>query len=260
MHELAHVVQQGGAGTGIRNALKIGPAGDTHEREAERFAETAVAEMPGPLTPKFSPRSSAALSLQRDQCKKSDDHIPTGPLTPPPFDFDCEPSPATLAAVRAVPGVPPTILGITETSMVDQSLTFTEGGGSRCTAAVNSYATLQNTNFLYTKAGDHPDGTEITPAGRACKEGRRVAKVLRVTDKGAETLKLGEKEHCEDHKSAFTLSHSKYNQAIKELQGAYCAAGTHRRVGRYAGRSSKNGSKIEPESISTSGRQSQSVC
>src|ERR1035438_1570583 len=110
--------------------------------------------------------------------------------------------------------------------MVDQGLTFTEGKGSRCTAAVNSYATLQNTNFLYTKAGDHPDGTEITPAGRACKEGTRVAKVLRVTDKGAETLKLGEKEHCEDHKLAFTLSHSKYNQAIKELEGAYCAAGT----------------------------------
>ena len=226
VHELAHVVQQGDAGTGIRSALKIGPAGDTHEREAERFAETVVAETPGLLAPEFSPRSSAALSLQRDQCKKSDDHIPTGPLTPPPFNFDCEPSPATLAAVRAVPGVPPTILGITETSMVDQGLTFTEGKGSRCTAAVNSYATLQNTNFLYTKAGDHPDGTEITPAGRACKEGTRVAKVLRVTDKGAETLKLGEKEHCEDHKLAFTLSHSKYNQAIKELEGAYCAAGT----------------------------------
>jgi hypothetical protein len=259
VHELAHVVQQGDAGTGIRSALKIGPAGDTHEREAERFAETVVAETPGPLAPEFSPRSSAALSLQRDQCKKSDDHIPTGPLTPPPFNFDCEPSPATLAAVRAVPGVPPTILGITETSMVDQQLTFTEGKGSRCTAAVKSYATLQNTNFLYTKAGDHPDGTEITPAGRACKKDTQVAKVLRVTDKGAEILKLGEKEHCEDHK----LSRSAIANTIrrsKNLKVHTAPPGRRPWVDRYAGRSSKNGSKIEPESISTSGIKSQSVC
>ena len=227
VHELAHVVQQGDAGSGSQSGLKVGPSGDLYEREAVRFAETVVADSSDP-TPQFLPRSSAAISLQRDQCKKSDDHIPAGPFTPPQFDFDCEPAPASLAAVRAVPGVPPSILGITGTTMLDQTFEtpIKELSGGRCNAKVNSYATLKRGDFLYTKAGDHPNGSETTPAGRACREGTVVAKVLRVTDKGAETLKQGETEHCEDDKLAFTLSHGRYNQALKELEGAFCANGT----------------------------------
>jgi hypothetical protein len=78
------------------------------------------------------------------------------------------------------------------------------------------------TNHVYTKAGTYDDGTEVTPPGRACPQGRTVAKRLRVTEAMASKIRQGEVEHCEDKRLAYALSIGKFNQAIKDLEGEYC--------------------------------------
>jgi hypothetical protein len=46
-HELTHVVQQGGQGDAARARLRVAPAGDRHEREADRVARDVAGRTPG---------------------------------------------------------------------------------------------------------------------------------------------------------------------------------------------------------------------
>jgi hypothetical protein len=134
----------------------------------------------------------------------------------------CDPSPETLAAVRAFPGVPPTILGVTEAAFGGQSISFQEKKAMRCKATVAQENALSITHSLYTKAGTYDDGTEVSASGRPCS-GRTVQKKLHITDAVAQKIKAGEVEHCEDKKYAFSISAAKFNQAINDLAASeYC--------------------------------------
>ncbi len=230
-HELAHVVQQGEDATVVPQHLTIAPTGDQYEQEADRAAE-AVSRADAPAVGAVADRAlkplsrlKLNLSLQRQPCKKEDDTIVTGPLPTQLPNIKCEPRPETLAAVRAVPGVPPTILGVTASVAGGQKIEFQELRASKCKATILSDDTLTFGNFLYTKAGIYDNGTEVTPPGRACPQGKTIATRLRVTEPMAQKLRLGEIEHCEDKKLAFALSMGKYNQAIRDLAGEYCPGG-----------------------------------
>ncbi len=239
-HELAHVVQQREGATAMPESLKIAPRQDCYEQEADQTAkavtrESAPAgralisqwsgadEWSADLAP-FMSRFKSGLSLQRQPCSKADDRIVTGPLTTQLPNIKCEPSPEKLETVRAVPKVPPTIMGVTESTTEGQEIEFRELKASKCKATVLKYATLNFGPFMYAKAGTYEIGTEVTPAHRACPEGKTIAKRLLITEEGAKTLRWGEIEHCEDQKLAFALSMGKYDQAIKDLEGEYCAA------------------------------------
>jgi hypothetical protein len=131
-------------------------------------------------------------------------------------------TPATLQKVRAA-DVSPNILGVTESGFVTNQMGFKELPGSRCQAQV-VHAAEPIVNFsIYVGEGDFADGTEKTTSGPCA--GKVVARTLRITKEGAKKLRQGEAEHCEDAKLAFALSWGKYNQASKDLEGDYCAAG-----------------------------------
>ncbi len=229
-HELAHVVQQRGAAAGGGATLTIAPAGDRFEQEADRVANAVTAGgmsvgAKSTSLPQISSTLRSALTLQRQPCKRADDKIVTGPLPTRLPAITCDPTPATLQQVRAVPDVPPTVLGVTERAVSNDQLTFQELKASKCNARVDHYAEIKITQSIYTKDGTFDDGTEKTPHGRACPEGQTVAKRMLVTLEAAKKLKQGEAEHCKDAKLAFALSWGKFNQASKDLEGEYCAAG-----------------------------------
>jgi hypothetical protein len=232
-HELMHVMQQRESTVGLSPKLTIAPPGDAFEQEADRFADAVAGGTPNildtqlPVVVAFSSHPSAAFTLQRQSCNPADDKIKTGALPTQLPAIECAPTPATLQQVRAVPGVPPTILGVTESGFVTDQIQFEELKASKCKAQV-LHAAEPKVNFsIYVKEGDFADGTEqtpTTPPSRPCA-GKVVARTLRITAEGAKKLRQGEAEHCEDAKLAFALSWGKYNQASKDLEGEYCAAG-----------------------------------
>ncbi len=235
-HELTHVVQQRGATAGGEATLTIAASVDRFEQDADRAAnavtagEAGVGGTPIPGITKFPSYAKPALVVQRKQCNRADDQIVTGPLPTQLPAITCAPTPATLQEVRAVPGVPSTIMGVTERAVTTDQLTFTEprsppAPGSTCNAQVKHYAEIKFTQSIFTKEGTFDDGTEKTPPGRACPQGQVIAKRMLVTPDGAKKLKQAEAEHCEDGKLAFALSWGKFNQASKDLEGDYCAAG-----------------------------------
>jgi Domain of unknown function (DUF4157) len=231
-HELAHVVQQRSGAASVHASLTIAPSADGSEQEAAQTAEAVIRENARPRgTPtanrvQFVPRYTSDSSLQRQPCNRADDKIVTGPLPQVLPSIKCEPSPETLATVRIAQ---PDALGITQPLMESgQNITFEElreRPGSRCRATVHRFSTLSFPRFMYVRAGTYDDSTEVTEAHRPCPEGRVIAKKLLISPPAASKLRLGEIEHCEDSKLAFALSLGKYNQAVKDLEGEYCAAG-----------------------------------
>jgi hypothetical protein len=196
-----------------------------HAAKAVVTEKTSVTAAPSAVTQfPIGPRSDSIL--QRQQCNPADDHIVTGPLVTQLPTVACDPTPATLQDVRAVPGAPQTIRGVTENAFTTDQITFQESRGSRCNARVSPAAMTVNRS-IYTKEGTFPDGTERTPSGRPCPAGQNIQKRMHVTADGARKLKQGEKEHCDDAKLAFALSWGKFNQASKDLEGNYRAAGIH---------------------------------
>jgi hypothetical protein len=165
------------------------------------------------------------LRLQRQPCDPRKDAIPTGPLTPTTPNIACDSSPKTLGEVRAVPGVPHTILGVTQSSFTRLVIGFQEKSAMRCKATVTQQNVLAITNSIFTKSGTYDDGNEVTPSGRPCS-GKTVQRRLHITDAMAEKIKQGEIEHCEDKKYAFSISAAQFNQAANDLAAAeYCPKG-----------------------------------
>jgi len=64
-HEVAHTVQQRGATTSIQEDMQVSTPGDTHEQEAEAFAQSFVAGGTAPVSPVSSGVVSRAI-IQRD--------------------------------------------------------------------------------------------------------------------------------------------------------------------------------------------------
>lgn len=190
-HELVHVVQQSQAG---------------------------LAESSGP-------GQKAGLSIQRQPCDKANDRIVTGLLKMETPAVKCEPTPETLANVRANAGIPRDILGVTRAITGNQRIEFQELKGSMCRATIRELESLSFNPFMYTKAGTYDDGTETVPRGAPCPAGRQIPRRLKISEPMAQKLRDGEIEHCEDHKLAFALSQGKFNQAIRDLGGDFCAAG-----------------------------------
>ena len=190
-HELAHVVQQSKAG----------------------------------LTQNTGPSLNPELRLQRQLCSRANDRIVTGPLRAEMPAIECNPAPETLATVRAIAGVPQEIFGVTRAITGHQIIDYQELRGSSCKATIRERESLSFNPFMYTKPGTYDDGTEVVPAGRPCRRGVQIPRRLKITELMAQKLRDGEAEHCKDHKLAFALSQSKFNRAIQDLAGEYCAAG-----------------------------------
>jgi hypothetical protein len=224
-HELAHVIQQRGSPVGLSPKMTIALPRDALEQEADRFADAVLAGTP--VAAALSSHPSAASTLQRQPCNPADDKIKTGPLATKLPAIECKPTPATLKQVRAIPGEPPTILGVTESGAQTDQLQFEELKAGKCTAKL-LHAAEPRVNFsIYVQQGDFDDGTEptpATPASRPCA-GKTVVRKLRITGEAAKKLREGEAEHCEDVKLAFALSWGKFNEASNDLEGEYCASG-----------------------------------
>jgi hypothetical protein len=257
------VVQQCEGTTSMRESLTIGPTQDRYEEEPDRAVtrENAPAgramislwngaDEKSPDLAQFMPHLKSGLSLQRQLCNKADDRAVTGPLTAQLPEINCEPSPVALEQIRNVPDPHnrPGNTGITQPHIRGPiDVDFEELPLGKCKATVRQYWEMEIKRSMYAEAGDYEDGTEVTPADRACKnlspdesglspdqqayrlkkrcpEGRTVKRRSKITKQGADKVKLAEIEHCEDHKLAFALSMSKYNQAVRDLQGEYCAA------------------------------------
>jgi hypothetical protein len=169
---------------------------------------------------------TSELRLQRQPCNKADDKIITGPLKSELPDVKCAPNGETLETVRAAPGVPQSILGVTGVADSKLAYRFEELPASKCRVIIESAFALRLEPFMYIKAGKYADGIEQTPNGRPCPAGKRIPRTLLVTPPMAAKFKEGEIEHCEDHKLAFALSQGKYNQAMKDLAAEdYCPGG-----------------------------------
>ena len=219
-HELAHVVQQGRASAVTRENATITPSWESRRLTGRPL----ICRPPARRNSHRIFRSS--LSLQRQLCNRADDKIVTDPLATKLPGITCAPIPKTLKEVRDA-AAKPTAMGLTETKTTTDQFTFPfkELKGSRCNAHVDRFAEPKITQSIFTKEGTYEDGTEKTPPGRACAEGQIIAKRMRITAEAAKKLSQGETEHCEDYKLAFGLSWGKYNQATKDLEGDYCAAG-----------------------------------
>jgi hypothetical protein len=227
-HELMHVMQQRESTVGLSPKLTIAPPGDAFEQEADRFADAVAGGTPNildtqlPVVVASSSHPTSGFTLQRKLCNPADDKIKTGPLPTQLPAIECAPTPATLKQVRAA-DVSPNILGVTESGFKTNQIGWDELPGSKCKAQV-LHAAEPIVNFsIYVGEGDYADGTEKVTSGPCA--GKIVARTLRITKDGAKKLRQGEAEHCEDEKLAFALSWGKYNQASKDLEGEYCAAG-----------------------------------
>ena len=192
-HELAHVVQQSQAGLAGNPGLHLG----------------------------------SSLSLQRQQCSRANDRIVTDPLREEMPAVRCEPTPETLGTVRSNAAPGQEVFGVTHTITGQQQIDFQElrGRGSLCRATIRELESLSFNPFMYTRPGTYDYGIEVVPAGRPCPKGLRIPRKLRIIESMAKILRDGEIEHCNDHKLAFALSQGKYNRAIRDLEGEYCAAG-----------------------------------
>jgi hypothetical protein len=219
-HELVHVVQQGEAANVMQERVATAPW-RRFEHKDDRTAACPSANQ----ADKFMPRLSSALRLQRQLCNRADDKIVTDPLVTKLPDITCQPDPKTLQEVRAEPDAPKTLLGLTESVVTTDQVSTQELKASRCSAHVKSFAEMKINKLIYAKEGIYDDGTEETPAHRACAQRKVVAKKMQIRPDAAKKIREGEIEHCEDKRLAFALSWGKYNQAIRDLEGDYCAAG-----------------------------------
>ena len=228
-HELAHVVQQGEAGDAPLDGAGGATSYDSLEEDADGAAARAVASLwggderraAGPA-PTVTPRLKSGLSVQRQRCSKADNRVVTDPLRAEVPPVRCEPTPEPLATVRAKAGVANEVLGVTRTDIGTLGISYQETRGGRCVATIDSLYALSFDPFIYAEAGTHDDGVEVVPRGRPCA-GRTITRRLRIMPDLARKLKAGEIEHCEDHKLAFALSNAKFNQAVRDLAGEYCA-------------------------------------
>src|SRR5262249_833574 len=100
-HELAHVVQQGGDRISDSVMQKGHAAYDALEEDADLAAVSAVASLWGGgkgalsrITQNTGPSLRSGLQLQRCDCKRSNDKLPTGPLPLKIPDVACSPAPA----------------------------------------------------------------------------------------------------------------------------------------------------------------------
>jgi len=71
-HESAHVVQQGGAKGGrVQTKLRVGPAGDGYEREADRFANQVMSGGHEPGNPSKVSHAAAAVNPGQPLARKA---------------------------------------------------------------------------------------------------------------------------------------------------------------------------------------------
>ena len=74
--------------------------------------------------------------------------------------------------------------------------------------------------FIYTKAGEYPEGERKVKTGKHF--GKRLPAFEVVTPALAERIKEAEKEHCRDHKVAWKKSFGRYIAAVASLQKGFC--------------------------------------
>ncbi len=145
--------------------------------------------------------------VQRKPDKEKADAVPV-----------CNPTPKTLAQMRAITGEPLT-LGFTspEITPLDWQVQFKAG---KCSVK-SSRPKLGFKHFIFTKAGRHRFGAVVNKT-ETCK-GKSMDHTLVITAPMAELLKLGEIEHCQDAHRAFDLSWRRYDKACQGLASGFPA-------------------------------------
>ena len=225
-HELAHVVQQG-----VARESTSGPASVDLEQDADRSAAGVVASLwtngvgaAADIAKNALPRLRSGLQIQRCGCSKADEHLPTAPIKPIMPSLECNPEAKSLDDIRKFPGVPAGVLGLTHRADIKWNQHIRGVDGGTCNVTLTDPPSFALDIFVYTKPGTYDIGP-ITPAAGHCK-GKSVKQMEVITQAMSDKIKEGEAEHCKDNKIAYSLSWSKYLQAVQELDGGYCSEGS----------------------------------
>lgn len=206
---------------------------------------TAVSAPPAPfrfgrdfgLPPTSSTDSQERLSTSPIQVARQVDESTLGPAAPSPSATGgAAATPATPGPANPLPGCSPsglsrqdflaqagdnTLFGLTKLEVVMDAtktalpqLQFTAVRGGVTLRPTT--AALPPIPSIYTDAGTFTEGTAPVVGPGACPEGQYPLRWT-ITASGAQKIREGEQEHCDDFNRAFDLSAGRYRDVINQL-------------------------------------------
>lgn len=233
-HELAHTIQQEGAGVLAGQLQRRETSDNSLEGEADESAIRVIVPLwcgaKGALTEisrNALPRLRSGLRLarckeettgQQGKVKEAKEGAPAAKAKEAGVtraaDMTCEPEAKTLEEMRNIPGSSANTLGYTKPAPVGLDLTMASENG-KCKLNMTKEPRLAFSFFAYVKAGDYKVGRTKIPFD-PCKE-KDADYYWRLTPQMSDKVRKGEIEHCEDGKRAFQLSFERYAQAVREV-------------------------------------------
>lgn len=225
-HELAHVVQQAGAGPESRSTQVSGAEYRALEDDADRAAVGVVASLwsgAKTIAREAMPRIRSGLSLQRcSKCDPAKDVIPSGIIKPIMPNLDCSaPKRVPNSIILQDDDVHHTCtakhctLGLTKAKKIEPEINLEPNRDRSCTLTWVKRPTLELEHYEVTEPSKVPYGTE-TPEKEKCR-GKTLTKMLDITEAVTQRVIEGEKEHCEDARQAYARTFARLEQFYDEL-------------------------------------------
>jgi hypothetical protein len=225
-HELAHVVQQAGAGPETGSTQVSGSEYRALEDDADRASVGVVASLwsgAKTIAREAMPRIRSGLSLQRcSKCDPAKDVIPSGIIKPIMPNLDC-------SAPKRVPNSiilqdddfhhtcteKHCTLGLTKQKKIAPEINLEPNRDRSCTLTWVKRPVLELEHYEVSEPGKVPFGTE-TPTKGKCG-GKTLTKMLDITEAVTQRIIEGEKEHCEDIRQAYARTFARLEQFYDEL-------------------------------------------
>jgi hypothetical protein len=232
-HELAHTIQQFDASLRSPATVEISNPGDPSEREAEAVAKAVAAGEHFQTTLHETAMLSRAEGAQSKGEPERDPSVPSAAdpksrggevqsssasATATPTDVFCSPKPVSRADfLKERPGHFEE-LGHTPLDTNGQSVPEVHVSSKGRVEQVSVVLREIPIRSIYVQTGYFEDPNQFSHADPKglCEGGKKRLK-YHITDDGAQQLREGEQEHCNDYKYAFDTSLDVYAKAVNRL-------------------------------------------